>query len=202
MRLSCARLCCYCGSPRPVNSSVGLARVRTGSGSDRINGSTLNQPSVRSVARFAGSGFLSVAAKGTLDLKPFRLMETGMSQSDPDKDDTTHSKESGRLDFLCKGTHPVEVVLQPEKTVGQFRQALERGYVHIKFTDTKGGTELGLRLDLDASGLSQADFEGASGMAKIVGNLTFEYTKVRCIAEIDLSTLEGTGHLEKLESLS
>ncbi len=124
-----------------------------------------------------------------------------MSQSDPDKDDTTHSQESSRLDFLCQGTHPVEVVLQPEKTVDLFRQALKRGYVHIKFTDTKGGTELGLRLDLAASDLSQAYFENASGLAKIVGNLTLEYTQVRCIADIDLSNLEGTGHLERLESL-
>src|SRR5882672_679395 len=113
----------------------------------------------------------------------------------------TEPKESSLLDFLCKGTHPVEVGLRPEKTVALFRLALDRGFVHIIFTDTKarGGTELGLRLDRAASDLSQADFEGASGTVKIVGTLTFDYWKVRCIADIDLSSLEGTGHLEKLE---
>jgi hypothetical protein len=34
---------------------------------------------------------------------------------------------------------------------------------------------------------------------RIVGGLTLDYVKVRCIAEIDLSTLEGQGHLEKVQ---
>ena len=51
---------------------------------------------------------------------------------------------------LCEGDHPVEASLRPEKTVQIFKERIDMGHVHIKFTDTKGGTELGVRLDPDA----------------------------------------------------
>jgi hypothetical protein len=69
------------------------------------------------------------------------------------------------------------------------------GYVHIKFTETRGGTELGVRLDRDTLDLSQADFENQMGKVHLEGNLTLDYVKVRCIADIDLRTLNGEGHL-------
>lgn len=101
---------------------------------------------------------------------------------------------------LSAGEHPVEASLRPEKTVAAFKESIERGYVHIKFTDTKGGTDLGVRLDRDASNLSEANFEQQTGKAYIVGNLTLNYVKVRCVADIDLNTLKGQGHLEPLEA--
>jgi hypothetical protein len=70
--------------------------------------------------------------------------------------------------------------------------------VRITFTETKGGTELGFKVDKDASDLTAANFEEASGKVRVVGGLTLDYVKVRCIAEIDLKTLEGVGHLEKV----
>ncbi|NEQ33625.1 MAG: MbtH domain protein [Leptolyngbya sp. SIO4C5] len=97
---------------------------------------------------------------------------------------------------LSQGTHPVEAALRPEKTVSAFKACLDRGYVHIKFTQTQGGTELGIRLDLQASDWSQADFEHSSGSVHLVGDLTLNYVPVQCIADIDLQTLAGTGRLE------
>ena len=99
---------------------------------------------------------------------------------------------------LATGTHPVEVGLRPEKTVEGFKAALDRGYVHIKFTETRGGTELGVRLDTAASDWSQANFTQAKGPVHVEGNLTLNYVKVRCLADVDLATLEGTGHLKIL----
>lgn len=89
--------------------------------------------------------------------------------------------------------------LRPETTVQAFKEALDRKYVHIKFTQTRGGTELGVPLDESASDLSGADFEKGSGRVKVVGDLTLDYVKVRMHATIDLATLEGTGRLEVLE---
>ncbi len=103
------------------------------------------------------------------------------------------------VERLSSGQHPVEVGLRPEKTVQALQECIARGYVHIKFTDTKGGTELGVRLDSAASDLSKADFAGKSGKVHLVGGLTLDYVKVKCIADIDLGTLAGKGRLEPVQ---
>ena len=71
----------------------------------------------------------------------------------------------------------------------------EMGYVLIKFTETRGGTELGFPLDRDATDLSGADFDQGSGTVHVEGNLILNDDPVRCIADIDLATLRGTGRL-------
>lgn len=104
------------------------------------------------------------------------------------------------VDRLCEGNHPVEVGLRPERTLKLFKEAVDRNYVHIKFTETKGGTELGFHLDKDTSDFKSADFENGKGTIHVEGKLTFDYVNVKCVADIDLSTLKGTGHLEKIEA--
>ncbi|QBD77245.1 MbtH domain protein [Ktedonosporobacter rubrisoli] len=102
---------------------------------------------------------------------------------------------------LSQGEHPVSVG-GPKPSLQEFRQRVtEMGYVFIKFTTTRGGTDLGVRVDPAATNLSQADFEQARGVAHVEGTLTLNYVKVRCIAEIDLSTLNGLGHLVVLEEV-
>ncbi|NJO81150.1 MAG: MbtH domain protein [Cyanobacteria bacterium RM1_2_2] len=100
---------------------------------------------------------------------------------------------------LSQGNHPVEASLRPERTATALKESIDRGYVHIKFTSTQGGTDLGMQLDRDASNLTNANFEQQTGSAHLVGNLTLNYVKVKCIADIDLNTLAGTGHLEPVE---
>jgi uncharacterized protein YbdZ (MbtH family) len=104
-------------------------------------------------------------------------------------------KEDDLVSRLSKGEHLVESSLRPEKTVQALKERIDLGYVHIKFTETRGGTELGVRLDREALDLSQADFEGQKGTVHLEGELTLNYVKVRCIADIDLQTLAGKGHL-------
>ncbi|MEM7482579.1 MAG: MbtH domain protein [Acidobacteriota bacterium] len=93
---------------------------------------------------------------------------------------------------------PIEASLRPEPSLKLFKACLDRGYVHLKFTGTRGGTELGVRLDPEASDLSAADFDAGEGEVKLVGDLTLDYQRVRCHGTIDLATLKGTGHLEPL----
>jgi|SRR5579859_1422733 len=96
---------------------------------------------------------------------------------------------------LANGDHPVTVG-GPQPSVEELRRRLaEVGYVSIKFTATRGGTDLPIRLDRDASDLSAADFDQASGTVHIEGTLVLNDDPVRCVADIDLSTLDGTGHL-------
>jgi hypothetical protein len=93
---------------------------------------------------------------------------------------------------------PVELRVLPERGMAGLKDSIARGWLQVRFTETKGGTQLGVPIDRGASDFTKADFEHGSGSIRIVGNLTLDYVRVRCIAEIDLSTLKGTGRLEPL----
>lgn len=83
-----------------------------------------------------------------------------------------------------------------EPTVEELRNRTgEMGYVLVKFTGTRGGTELGFPLDRDTTDLSGADFDNGTGTAHVEGSLILNDDPVRCIANIDLATLRGTGRL-------
>ena len=99
---------------------------------------------------------------------------------------------------LSEGSHPVEVSLRPERTIKLFREMLDREYLLIKFTQTKGGTELGFKLDKARSDLTKADLEAQTGKLRVCGELTLDYVPVRVVADIELPSLEGQGHLEIL----
>jgi uncharacterized protein YbdZ (MbtH family) len=117
----------------------------------------------------------------------------------PPAEPSSQPKGDDLVKRLSEGDHPVEASLRPAKTVQALKERIDLGYVHIKFTGTRGGTELGVRLDPDAIDISQADFENATGTVHLEGGLTLNYVKVRCIADIDLQTLAGTGHLVPVE---
>jgi hypothetical protein len=99
---------------------------------------------------------------------------------------------------LSEGQHPVEVRVHPDGDLNALQAALERGHVHIRFTGTRGGTELGIPLDRERSNLADADFTSQSGNLRIVGDLVLDYEPVRCIADIELPTLRGQGKLERV----
>jgi hypothetical protein len=104
------------------------------------------------------------------------------------------------VERLAAGKHPVTVG-GPAPSVAEFKKRIEGiGYVFIKFTGTRGGTDLGVRVDKAATNLQLADFEGATGVAHVEGTLTLNYVPVRCVADIDLATLSGTGHLVVVET--
>jgi hypothetical protein len=104
------------------------------------------------------------------------------------------------VDRLSQGNHPVEVSLRPERTVKALKESLDRGYIHIKFTGTRGGTELGVPIDRQLTDVSGADFERESGSLTIAGTLTLDFEKVRCVAELELPSLQGRGRVERLPS--
>jgi hypothetical protein len=83
-----------------------------------------------------------------------------------------------------------------DPTVEELRNRTgEMGYVLVKFTETRGGTELGFPLDRDVTDVSGADFDNGTGTVHVEGNLILNDDPVRCIADIDLATLKGTGRL-------
>ncbi|HWD80373.1 MAG TPA: hypothetical protein VG497_15860 [Kribbella sp.] len=87
------------------------------------------------------------------------------------------------------------VVGGPSPTVAELHRRLtELRYVFLKFPDTRGGTDLGVRV-ADTTDLGAADFGTGTGTVHIEGTLTLNFVPVRCIADIDLATLTGNGHL-------
>ena len=100
---------------------------------------------------------------------------------------------------LAKGEHKVIFPSRLDDPLQELRDCIERDYVFVKFTETRGGTELGFRLDPEHSDLSGADWDNATGTIRMAGELTLDYVKVRCVGNVDISTMEGTGHLVILE---
>jgi len=142
------------------------------------------------------------------DMRPLSLrkaMEEAARRPAPEPEDAGQpaagTPEDDLVTRLCRGEHPVEVSLRPEKTVAVLKECLAREFVHVKFTGTRGGTELGFRVDPTRSQIDSADVEAGRGRIRLVGELTLDYVKVRCSADVDLETLCGTGQLERLEAL-
>jgi hypothetical protein len=80
------------------------------------------------------------------------------------------------------------------------KRLTEIKFVFVTFTETRGGTELGIDVDLDLTSIENADFEKGSETIHVVGTCILNYQKVRCITDVDLSTKKGTGYLEPLDS--
>ncbi len=136
-----------------------------------------------------------------VDMRPLSLrkqMEEAARNPQPPAESMTNEEpaEDDLVARLAEGPQPVELGLRPEKSIAALQGCLDRGFVHIVFPQTQGGTELGIKLDRDDSDLSQANFETQTGKIRLVGGLTLNYTKVRCIADVDLATFGGQGHLE------
>jgi uncharacterized protein YbdZ (MbtH family) len=94
---------------------------------------------------------------------------------------------------LSTGIHRVSATRY--KSTDDFRQTVTQGFVLVKFTGTRGGTELGFKIDKEKSTL---DFEDPSKKVRLVGRLTLNGVPVECTAEIDPETREGTGALTSL----
>lgn len=102
------------------------------------------------------------------------------------------------VERLSKGNHEVSF----DDRVKEFDRVEERikdGFVFVKFTQTKGGTELGINLIQDECDFGNVDFKEGTGRLYVVGTCELNYCKVKCIADVDLATREGSGHLELIE---
>lgn len=96
---------------------------------------------------------------------------------------------------LSTGDHEIAVG-GPQPSLGDLRRRIDDlGFAFVKFIGTEGGTDLGVRLDRAACELSDADFDAGTGTVHIEGTLVLNDDPVRCIADIDLASLAGRGHL-------
>ncbi len=109
---------------------------------------------------------------------------------------TKPKKELNELVVRLMKDHPVETA-RPEKTAKALKECIDRDYVHVMFKKT--GTEVGVQLDRRDCKFDDGNFEEAKGTVHIVGGLILNYDKIRVVADIDLSTCEGTGHVEPVD---
>jgi uncharacterized protein YbdZ (MbtH family) len=101
------------------------------------------------------------------------------------------------VEYLSTGEHPVEVRVPKSST---FRDRMELGFIHVRFTDTRGGTELGFSVNREHTDTSRANLDEPSGELRLAGTLKLNGVRVMCVADLDLTTLAGTGHLEVLDT--
>ncbi len=97
------------------------------------------------------------------------------------------------VQHLSTGRHPL--VAARAHSPADLRDSIERGFVLLTFTGTRGGTELNVQLDRQRSVLDRADFVKGQGVVQLVGRLTLNDESVELRAEVDLATLEGEGNL-------
>lgn len=102
---------------------------------------------------------------------------------------------SDLVDRLAAGDHKVTYRARRVGAREELGEAINRQYVHVFFPETRGGTELGFQLDKERSDLSSADWERGEGTVHLEGDLKLDGVPVRCVADIDLTTVEGRGRL-------
>lgn len=136
------------------------------------------------------------------DMRPLSLrkaMEAAKTAPRPQPAPTPAGPPEESLPLrLSRGPQPVELTLRPERTTANLLRQVDTGYVHVRFTATRGGTELSIALEPGSAERIKSQAERGEGVVQVAGRLTLDYVPVRCIADIDLSTFAGTGRLEIL----
>ena len=100
---------------------------------------------------------------------------------------------------LSTGKHNIDFESRTETLDELKERVFEMKFVFVKFTDTQGGTELGINVDDTLTDLSKGNFEKGTGKIKIAGTCELNYHKIRCYADVDLKTRKGKGYLEVLD---
>lgn len=81
----------------------------------------------------------------------------------------------------------------------KLKRAIENGYILVKFTQTKGGTELGCNTKNNDSE-NKCIIDEEKRTIQIIGRLKLDFTPVRLRAEVNLDTFKGKGKLEVIEN--
>ena len=125
----------------------------------------------------------------------FEMHETGDRENDTHK---VKGEQYELVDFLSAGDHPVKLELKSDTKDVELQKAIDNGYVVIGFSDTRGGTDLGIRLERDLCVLDNCDIQQLKGQIRLVGSLVLDDVRVRCTACINLEDCLGTGHLDRI----
>lgn len=93
--------------------------------------------------------------------------------------------------------HDTEVVLDGvDEPLSLVRRRIEElGHVTVRFTETAGGTTLGVSVDPEVTAFRVPGAGSEAESLHLEGTLTLDFVPVRCVADIDLASRRGTGRL-------
>ena len=97
------------------------------------------------------------------------------------------------VERLSKGRHKV-VIGERNESYKEIEERIKDGFFHIKFIETRGGTELGINVDQSKTNINEIDLE--TGLLHIEGKTNLNYTDVRLVADIDMKSKSGEGFLQ------
>jgi hypothetical protein len=95
---------------------------------------------------------------------------------------------------LSEGKHDVSLNERGED-IQELKERIEQGFIHIKFTQTQGGTELGIKIDKEKSNMNVPAGKN-TGQWHLEGTAILNYNHVRCIVDVNLKTMKGKGYLQ------
>ncbi len=131
-----------------------------------------------------------------VDMRPLSLQEAMAAAEPPTEAPPAGPSGPSLVERLTQGLHPVVSSGRPEPSCAVLGESIDRGVVLLRFTETRGETELGVRLDPAQTDLSRADFEEQTGSVHLEGTLELDFVPLRCVVDLELSTLRGQGRLE------
>ncbi|WP_346660176.1 MbtH family NRPS accessory protein [Amycolatopsis sp. QT-25] len=127
------------------------------------------------------------------DMRPRSLRERMVAEA-PAPPPVADIDGPSLVDLLTSGEHPVRIPLDGPV---ELRRSVEEGLLPVLFSGTRGGTEIGIRLDHGASDFHALQADPPRGGIRAVGHLVLDYERVRCTVDVDLSGLSGRGTLSR-----
>ena len=146
----------------------------------------------------AKSDCLAYIQEAWTDMRPLSVRQKMAQQTPPPSVEINQVESPTLVDRLCEGVHTVQITLRPELTVQRFKESLNRDHLPIKFTETTGGSEFGIKLDKAACDFSNVDLDNGWGTAHLEGRLSVDFVPVKCVVDIDLPSFEGSGRLVRV----
>lgn len=98
------------------------------------------------------------------------------------------------VEFLTQGLHPIEFETRTSN-YDDIKNRIQKGFVYVKFTDTRGGTELGINVDSTKTSNFEDCLSNGQNMLHLEGVCKLNYKPVRCIIDVNVSTRKGEGRL-------
>jgi uncharacterized protein YbdZ (MbtH family) len=134
------------------------------------------------------------------DMRPLSLrrqMEAWATNPPPLPEPLPADEAPALVDRLSGQDHRVEIRTRAEDRVAYLQERLELGYVYVHFPDTRGGTELGLKLDSDSAAKAIKQLKVLDDI-ELDGRLVLDDVPVMCRVRLSPADLAGRGGLTKI----
>lgn len=99
------------------------------------------------------------------------------------------------VEKLINTKHSVVIGYRNESDV-ELAESLKDHYIHIKFSNTQGETELGISIDPNLSNIDEFLDHPNQGIFHIAGRTILDSEPILCTAQIDKKTRKGTADVQ------